>query len=92
MKVLLNLLKFLGLIYQNGRVLWSFQATCLMPMTKRNIHTVPFVFDSSQGTPCIFIRSLLPTLHKKPPKMENQSLPLSWTTVSCGVHVIFGLV
>ena len=57
MKVLWNLLKFLGFIYKNGRVLWSFQATCRMLMTKRNIHTVVFVFDSSQGTPC---RSIYP--------------------------------
>ena len=52
MKILLNLLKFLALMYQNGRVLWSFQATFRMPMTSRNIHTVIFVFNSSQGTPC----------------------------------------
>ena len=53
MKIIQNLLKVLELIYQNGLVLWSFLTTYIMPMTKRNIHTVVFVFNSSQGTPCI---------------------------------------
>ena len=33
------------MIYQNGPVLWSVQATCHIPMSKRYIYTVVFVFE-----------------------------------------------